>query len=339
MVTLSRLVGQSKTRPASLFASRAPFILDVLVALISAPAILGLFLLVGFFLGAPVLEYLTLSASAAAQFAPAFAALAIIFSAVLASRIAIRSIDNSRATARLQETLKLVADREFDKEFIEAKDTWSAYRGNPDDTDLAAVLGYFYAVDIVIKLKKLSADVVVFREENEKERDEEIHKLRELASPSSRAEGAPKKRQRRLHLHTQLRREGQLIIAYLNHFELISLAIERNIIDYTFYDYWHGTLVYTTWNRSKSAIQAIRAVHGNSRLFKNWEDMAHRFASEERRKDPKTHEPPEVFDAPPMQIRDLAKITNAFAEKYFLENADIDPPSGAPDARSWWRGR
>lgn len=68
--------------------------------------------------------------------------------------------------------------------------------------------------------------------------------------------------------------EAQAILNVLNGFELISIGIQRGIIEPEFYQLWYRSQVVHTWKNAQPFIVALRARLDRPSLFHEFEEMA-----------------------------------------------------------------
>lgn len=68
--------------------------------------------------------------------------------------------------------------------------------------------------------------------------------------------------------------EAQAILNVLNGFELISIGIQRGIIEPEFYQLWYRSQVAYTWKNAQGYIVALRARLDRPSLFHEFEEMA-----------------------------------------------------------------
>src|SRR5262245_30020624 len=61
--------------------------------------------------------------------------------------------------------------------------------------------------------------------------------------------------------------EAQKILLVLNEFELISIGIQRGILDYRIYRMWSKTATISYWNHATPFVAALRNRVGNEALF------------------------------------------------------------------------
>ena len=64
------------------------------------------------------------------------------------------------------------------------------------------------------------------------------------------------------------------ILSYLNQFELISIGIQRGIIDPELYRRWNRTNVIITWENAQAFVMALRKRTGAASLYHEFEEMA-----------------------------------------------------------------
>jgi Domain of unknown function (DUF4760) len=67
--------------------------------------------------------------------------------------------------------------------------------------------------------------------------------------------------------------ECQLLRLVLNDFELVSIGIQRNIIDEEFYKRWYKSGVIKNWQYASPLIARLRERTGNQNLFHEFEQM------------------------------------------------------------------
>lgn len=75
--------------------------------------------------------------------------------------------------------------------------------------------------------------------------------------------------------------EAQAIRLVLNEFELISIGIQRGIIDYELYRRWYRSGVIRHWSHAAPFVTALRARTGNDALYREFEEMC-RWMNENR---------------------------------------------------------
>ena len=71
--------------------------------------------------------------------------------------------------------------------------------------------------------------------------------------------------------------ENRAIRLYLNSFELISLGIQRGIIDYKIFKRWNRSTVLHAWEAAAPYITELRKRTGRSLLFHEFEELARDF--------------------------------------------------------------
>lgn len=64
------------------------------------------------------------------------------------------------------------------------------------------------------------------------------------------------------------------ICLFLNHFELVAVAIKHNIIDKNLYAEWFKGSYVKTWNETNPFVAELRRKSGNSRVFIEFEALA-----------------------------------------------------------------
>ncbi len=88
--------------------------------------------------------------------------------------------------------------------------------------------------------------------------------------------------------------EREKVLTYLNHYELIGTALRMNLLSYSIYREWMGTVVVHTWNESVKFIDKSRCPESqslgeneeenpkdyNQRLYENFQYLAERFATD-----------------------------------------------------------
>jgi hypothetical protein len=67
--------------------------------------------------------------------------------------------------------------------------------------------------------------------------------------------------------------ETQTIRLVLNEFELVSIGIQRGIIDYELYKRWYRSGVIQHWKHAAPFVTALRARTGNDALYHEFEEM------------------------------------------------------------------
>ena len=72
-------------------------------------------------------------------------------------------------------------------------------------------------------------------------------------------------------------KENQAIRLYLNSFELISLGIQRRIIDYKIFKRWNRSTVLHAWSAAAPYITELRKRTGRPLLFHEFEELARDF--------------------------------------------------------------
>lgn len=64
------------------------------------------------------------------------------------------------------------------------------------------------------------------------------------------------------------------IRAFLNHYELVAIGIEKKIIDEPFYSEWGRTLLVSHWKMSEKFVEAFRQVTKQRSGLKKFEELA-----------------------------------------------------------------
>jgi hypothetical protein len=98
--------------------------------------------------------------------------------------------------------------------------------------------------------------------------------------------------------------DAQLMIVYFNFFELVSISIEKGIMDDDFFKTWYAGNFIRVWNYSRSAIGALRVLHSNERLYAMWEHRARIWGDQLNIK---------VHDAIEYSLPELVKMSKAAA--------------------------
>ncbi len=192
----------------------------------------------------------------------------IIFSATTAGLFAARKIKSAHETVRLKETLDFIRATELDREYIQAKGAWSKYIGggsSPGAERLSALISTFSALQIASELDKESAAPGLAEADARRSRALAAE-LRRIGEATAGFKG-------------EVRDDAQFVFTYLNHFEIVALGIEQNIIDKEMYDDWLGTYVVQSWNASASVVGALRRIKRSDALFEKWQGLAQDWAA------------------------------------------------------------
>lgn len=226
----------------------------------------------------------------------------VVFSATTAGLIALRRIKSAHATVRLQETLDFIRSVELDREYIDAKKVWSRYTtgGTQQGRERrAAVIALSSALQIALDLEKSAATAEMTAEE--------ARLLRDLAQALRDAAATQPDFWNKVHS------DAQYLYTYLNHFEIVALGIERNIIDKDMYDDWLGGYVVQSWNRSAALVGALRRLKNSAALFEKWEALALDWAE--------TRPNLTAAETPHYELADLGRLALTFYEDALDEAA------------------
>ena len=76
------------------------------------------------------------------------------------------------------------------------------------------------------------------------------------------------------------RKDAVFVYSYLNHFELVAIAIDEGIVSERLYAKWHRTSYVGIWNLAKEFVGELRERRKNPALFVNFEKLADAWALE-----------------------------------------------------------
>ena len=84
---------------------------------------------------------------------------------------------------------------------------------------------------------------------------------------------------RLLGLDTQSARQDALDVrSFLNHYELVAIAIREGIINESLYAMWYRTSYVRIWQKAEPYIVALRQERKSDQIYCNLEEQAHRWA-------------------------------------------------------------
>jgi hypothetical protein len=74
----------------------------------------------------------------------------------------------------------------------------------------------------------------------------------------------------------------QYVTTHLNEFELISIGIQRGIIDFELYKLWFKSGTVTAWYEAEPFVKKLRTKHNNTMLFNEFQQMVAWFEKDSR---------------------------------------------------------
>lgn len=69
------------------------------------------------------------------------------------------------------------------------------------------------------------------------------------------------------------------VLAYLNHYEIVAIAIKRRIISDDMYSMWYRDAYVESWNKSKTLVSHLRTIKDSETLYCEFKNLGERWST------------------------------------------------------------